>query len=125
MLATLDVSLPDDRRSWIGDTPTGNSLASLAVEEIPMNFKQRVVVEKVLSEALSWAEYPFNSYRWKQVLLCIMGEGGTRKSQIIKAVVAGMGLLNRKQKVILMAPTGAAANNIGGNTYHTSLIQQN
>jgi hypothetical protein len=43
------------------------------------------------------------------------------KSQIIKAIVAGMNLIRRKDEVVLMAPTGAAADNIGGNTYYTSL----
>ncbi|KAJ5365225.1 hypothetical protein N7517_008111 [Penicillium concentricum] len=32
-----------------------------------------------------------------------------------------MDLIRRKKEVILMAPTGAAADNIGGNTFHTSL----
>lgn len=32
-----------------------------------------------------------------------------------------MGLLGRKDEIMLMAPTGAAADTIGGNTYHTSL----
>ena len=32
-----------------------------------------------------------------------------------------MNLVGRKDEVVLMAPTGAAADNIGGNTYHTSL----
>lgn len=70
-----------------------------------MNFKQSIVVERVLSEALSSAEYPFGSSQRQQMLLCIMGEDGTRKRQAIKAIVAGM----------------EAADNIGGNTYHTSL----
>jgi hypothetical protein len=80
-----------------------------------------MVVERVLSGALSWAKHPFDSSQQKQMLLGIMGKGGTRKSQDIKAIVAGINLLNRKHKVILMAPTCAAADNIGGNTYHTSL----
>lgn len=32
-----------------------------------------------------------------------------------------MDLLGRKDKIILIAPTGAAAETIGGNTYHISL----
>ncbi|KAJ5195531.1 uncharacterized protein N7498_008969 [Penicillium cinerascens] len=32
-----------------------------------------------------------------------------------------MNLILRKQEAILMAPTGTAADNIGENTYHTSL----
>ena len=50
----------------------------------------------------------------------IGGEGGVGKSQIIKAIIAGMDLILRKDEVILIAPTGAAADNISGNTYHTS-----
>jgi hypothetical protein len=34
---------------------------------------------------------------------------------------ACMDLINRKDEIILMAPTGDAADMIGGNTYHTSL----
>jgi len=50
----------------------------------------------------------------------VAAEGGVGKSQIIKAVVPSMGLLRRKDEVILMAPTAAAADVIGGNTHHTS-----
>lgn len=39
----------------------------------------------------------------------------------LRAVVAAMILLGRLEEIILMAPTGAAADNIDGNTYHTSL----
>ena len=107
--------------SQVDRAPIVDSLASLIIEEIPLNFKQRIVVEKVLSEALSWARYLFDSSRRQRMLLCIMCEGGTGKSQVIKAIVAGMVLLHRRHEVILMATTGAAADNIGGNTYHTSL----
>ena len=48
------------------------------------------------------------------MLLYVGGEGGVGKSQVIKAIVAGMDLIHRKGEVILMAPTGAATNNIGG-----------
>jgi hypothetical protein len=55
------------------------------------------------------------------MLLYVGGEGGVGKSQVIKGIVAGMDLVYRRDEVILMAPTGAAADNIGGNTYHTAL----
>jgi tRNA G37 N-methylase TrmD len=57
----------------------------------------------------------------QQTLLYVGGEGGVGKSQIIKSIVTDMDLIRRKHEVILMAPTGAAADNIGGNTFHTSL----
>jgi type II secretory pathway predicted ATPase ExeA len=56
-----------------------------------------------------------------QMLLYIGGEGGVGKSQIVKAIVAGIDLIQRKQEVILMAPIGVAANNISGNTCHAAL----
>src|SRR2546421_6495853 len=41
--------------------------------------------------------------------------------ELSKPLLPGMDLMTRKHEVILMAPTGAAADNISGNTYHTSL----
>ncbi|KAH6691786.1 hypothetical protein BKA61DRAFT_532791, partial [Leptodontidium sp. MPI-SDFR-AT-0119] len=54
-------------------------------------------------------------------LLYVGGEGGVSKSQIIKAIVSSINLICRKEEVILIAPIGAAADNISGNTYHTAL----
>jgi hypothetical protein len=121
-LANTDtIPAMEDRQSRVGENSTGASLASLINEVIPLNREQRRVVKRVLSEALAWADHPFDSSHRKQILLYVGGEGGTGKSQIIKAIVAGMDLVGRKDEVILMAPTGAGADNIGGNTYHTSL----
>lgn len=105
----------DDHQSRVGQNHTSASLTSLVIEVIPLNRRQRI-----LSEALAWAGRPYGSAQREQTLLYVGGEGGTGKSQIIKAIEAGMSLIGRKREVILMAPTGAAADNIGGNTYHTS-----
>jgi hypothetical protein len=110
-----------DRRSQVGDSPSGKSLTMLVSEDLPLNRKQRLVVERVLSGALDWKDHAYDASKREQMLLYVGGEGGVGKSQIIKAIVAGMDLISRKDEVILMAPTGAAADNIGGNTYHTSL----
>jgi hypothetical protein len=109
------------RQSRVDNNPTPASLTLLVSESIPFNTKQRPVVEKVLGEALYWADHPYDASKRQQTLLYVGGEGGVGKSQIIKAIMAGMDLIRRKEEVILMAPTGAAADNIGGNTFHTSL----
>jgi hypothetical protein len=80
-----------------------------------------MVMERILSEALAWADHPYDTLKRRQTLLYIGGEGGVGKSQIIKVIMVGMDLIWRKDEVILMAPTGTAADNIGGNTYHMSL----
>ncbi|KAL6405631.1 hypothetical protein AUP68_11392, partial [Ilyonectria robusta] len=110
-----------DRQCRVGEKPTGASLASILSEHVPLNRKQRLVVERVLSEALAWGDRAYDTSKRQQTLLYVGGEGGVGKSQVIKGIVAGMDLIRRKDEVILMAPTGAAADNIGGNTYHTSL----
>jgi hypothetical protein len=42
-----------DRRSQVGDYPTGSSITLLVNEDVPLNEKQRLVVERVLSGALA------------------------------------------------------------------------
>jgi hypothetical protein len=110
-----------DRRSQVGDNPTGATFTLLVNENIPLNQKQQLVVEKVLSSALAWESHPYDASKRDQILLYVGGEGGVGKSQIIKGIIAGMDLIFRKDEVILMAPTGSAADNISGNTYHTAL----
>ena len=116
-------SIPNltDQHSDVGDNPSGATLTELVCKSLPLNKKQQLIVERVLSGALAWKHYPYDASKRKQMLLYVGGEGGVGKSQVIKAIVRGMDLIRRKDEVILMAPTGAAADNIGGNTYHTSL----
>ena len=110
-----------NRRSDIGQNPTGASLTSIVCNTVPLNAKQRLVVEKVVTNLLICGGNPNGSSSRCQTLLYVGGEGGVGKSQVIKAIVAAMDLVDRKDEVILMAPTGAAADSIGGSTYHTSL----
>ena len=107
--------------SQVGDNPSAASLTTLVSKDVPLNRKQQLVVEKVLLKALAWGDNAYDASKRDQMLLYVGGEGGVGKSQIIKAIVTGMDLILRKDEIILMAPTGAAADNIGGNTYHTSL----
>lgn len=55
------------------------------------------------------------------MLLYVGGEGGVSKSQVIKGIVTSMNLISRKDEVILIALTRAAANNITSNTYYIFL----
>jgi hypothetical protein len=80
-----------------------------------------MITERVLSEALCWANHPYDATKQEQTLLYIGGEGRVSKSQVIKGIEAGMDLIYCKHEVILIALTGAAADQIGGNTCHTSL----
>ena len=76
-----------------------------------------MVAERIIQGALAWKDYRTK----RDQLLMYIGEGGTGKTRIIKAVVAAMRILKREHEVILIGSTGAAADNIGGNTIHTVL----
>ena len=110
-----------DLRSQVGNNPSGATLTELVKTHFPLNEKQELIVKRVLSGALTWKDHAYDASKRDQMLLYVGGEGGVGKSQVIKAIVAGMDLIRRRNEVILLAPTGAAADNIGGSTIHTAL----
>ena len=109
------------RRLQVGENPTAATLIELIIDDIPLNTKQRLIVERVLSAALSWNGAPYDASKREQIFMYIGGNAGVGKSQIIAAIVAAMDLLYRKDEVLLTAPTGSAADHIDGNTYHSAL----
>jgi len=102
-----------DRRSQVGNNPSGATLTELVKMDLPLNKKQGLIVKKVLSSALAWKDHPYDASKREQMLLYVGGEGGVGKSRVIKGIVAGLDLINRKDEIMLLAPTGAAADNIG------------
>ena len=52
-------------------------------------------------------------------LICMVGEGGTGKSEVIKAITHFAGAWGLRPHVALTAPTGSAAVLIGGSTLHS------
>jgi hypothetical protein len=66
----------------------------------------------------------------QQMVMLLSGEGGTGKSKVIGAICAFAELLHGKTigswgAVLKTAPTGAAAHNIGGCTWHSALSKTN
>ena len=88
--------------------------------DLPLNNLQRLVVEEVLDHAIAGKEQ-LCTCKEDQLFLYVKGEGGVGKSQVIKALQLGYSMLDRSQELAIIAPTGAAANNIGGSTIHTAL----
>jgi hypothetical protein len=121
VLTDADISDDTPARPVLLEDPTPASLLTLVGRHIPLNTKQSLVVSRLLSEIMTWPNHSCDPSRRKQLLLCITGEGGTGKTQIPRAIEAALEVLGRKHEIILTAPTGAAADNLGGSTYHTSL----
>jgi len=89
------------RRLQVGENPTAATLIELIIDDIPLNTKQRLIVERVLSAALSWNGAAYDASKRDQNFLYVGGNAGVGKSQIITAIVAAMDLLYRKDEVIL------------------------
>ncbi|GFF62835.1 Pc17g00330 [Aspergillus udagawae] len=66
------IPTPPDHGPYVAGAYTPISLTSLVNETIPLNTKQRLVVEKVLREALTWADHPYDaSHPAKRVAACL------------------------------------------------------
>ncbi|MGI4847167.1 MAG: AAA family ATPase [Janthinobacterium lividum] len=57
----------------------------------------------------------------KQLLMTVLGPGGTGKSYIIAALLKSLEIYSLRHRVVVAAYTGTAANNIGGSTIHSLL----
>jgi hypothetical protein len=95
------------------DNPSAAAVLDAVAHEFPLNRKQGMVAERIIQGALAWKDHPYDCSKRDQLLTYIGGGGGTGESRIIKAIVAAMRILRREHEVILVGPTGAAADNIG------------
>ncbi len=85
-----------------------------------MNKMQRLIVEKVFHSLGNTPKFNIDRIE-DQLLFYIHGESGVGKSRVIHAIELGCNLLLRDSNLVITAPTGAIADNIGGSTIHTSL----
>ncbi len=81
---------------------------------------QRLIVEKVFHSLSKISNFNCNQIE-DQLLLYIPGKGGVGKNRVVHAIEMGCALLSQNSDLVITAPTGAAADNIGGSTIHTSL----
>jgi PIF1-like helicase len=105
-------------RAIFDATPTTESLVSLIKSHYQLNRKQILVIQALFDRVL----HPIHiNTADDQFLLYLGGVGGVGKTYLIKAFLFGLSILGRLDEVLLTASTGAAAANVGGSTYHSSL----
>ena len=68
------------------------------------------------------AEHAGKGENDEQLLMYIAGVGGTGKTHVVHAILRLFELLGRSEEVMVGAPTGAAALNIGGYTVHSLMM---
>ena len=49
------------RRLQVGNNPSGTTLAELVKQDLPLNRKQKLIVERVLSGALAWKDHAYDA----------------------------------------------------------------
>jgi hypothetical protein len=103
-----------------GNNPCGKLITQIIEEYLPLNYKQRLLVEHVLHHAIQHKGCHTVGAE-SQLLLYVAGEGGVGKSRVIKAIELGYTILQRSNEVMLTASTGAAADGIDGHTIHSAI----
>ena len=107
-------------KARLAQDPSPSNITSLITKMIPLNNKQKRTVSMIFYHVMRLQGKPVVEND-DQFLLYVAGEGGTGKSRIIEAVRLGMQLMEREEEMLVMAPTGNAANHVQGSTIHTGL----
>lgn len=87
---------------------------------LPLNILQRLVVKGILDHVIK-NKGRLCITRENQLLLYVRGERDMRKSRVINVLEMGFALLDTRNELVLSAPTGCAAESIGGSIIHTAL----
>jgi hypothetical protein len=98
--------------------PSIENLQALITIQYPLNRKQDMIIKALFLRILQPVQ--INSVR-DQFLLYLGGVGGVGKTHLIKAFIYGLSIMQKHDDVLLTASTGAAAANVSGATYHSSL----
>ena len=56
-------------RLFLEENPSASAVLDLVCHKLPLNQKQRLVAEKVISEAISWKDHPYDASKRDQLLL--------------------------------------------------------
>jgi hypothetical protein len=103
---------------FIQTDPSIENLLALIISQYPLNQKQGMIIRALFLRILRPIQ--IDSVR-DQFLLYLGGIGGVGKTHLIKAFLFGLSIMRKHDDVLLTASTGAAAANVNGATYHSTL----
>jgi hypothetical protein len=135
-----DVTGPGE--TWLKDTicdirsksdtksvPLKKDGSSYKIEDVLSSDEQSEIVFMVLDKLKEWIEYEDEcdihgrTTDFEPLRMTVQGPGGTGKSFVINVIVTAVESLFPGAKVSeVVAPTGAAAYNVGGKTFHSTLL---
>lgn len=89
-----------------------------------LNYLQRFVVKEILYHAIIIVGNQYSD-RTQQLLLYVRGEGGVRKSRVVKTIHIGFMFLERQSELLLRVAAGTAIANMSKATVHGALSIDN
>lgn len=107
-----------------GVAPQQDALDRLVAE---MNPGQKAAYDKVITHFESYKEFP-GCTEGEPLRMFLSGEGGTGKSHVLHAIIMHARIRWGRTAgyygpVLVVAPTGNAAYNVGGHTWHSYVVQ--
>ena len=69
LMPEVDMEYLQNSRLFLEENPSASAVLDLVCQKLPLNQKQRLVAEKVLSEAISWKDHPYDASKRDQMLL--------------------------------------------------------
>ena len=108
------------KSSHLSNNPQTIILCDIIQDRLPLNHLQRIVIEKVLTQAIFNKENQCY-HRSHQLLLYIKRKRRVGKSKIVKAIHLRFSFLTRQKELLIATLTRATAANIGVATIHGAL----
>ena len=116
-------------KSDVKSVPVKKDGTSYKIEDVLSSDEQSEIVFMVLDKLKEWIEYENDceihgrTTDFKPLRMTVQGPGGTGKSFVINVIVTAIEALFPGAKVSeVVAPTGAAAYNVGGKTFHSTFL---
>lgn len=112
--------LTEIEKDRLGENLQAVILYDIIQDRLPFNHLQRVVIEEALHRAIVNKRRQCQDRR-DQFLFYVRREERVEKSRVVKAIHLGFSFLKRRSKLLIAAPTDAAAANIRGATIQGAL----
>ena len=116
-------------KSDVKSVPVKKDGSSYKIEDVLCSEEQSEIVFMVLDKLKEWIEYENDcdirgrTTKFEPLRMTVQGPGGTGKSFVINVIVTAVEALFPDAKVSeVVAPTGAAAYNVGGKTFHSTFL---
>ena len=120
-----DIKSKSDKKS----VPMKKNGSSYKIDDVLSSPEQTEIVFMVLEKLREWIEYEDEcaihgrTTNFEPLRMTVQGPGGTGKSFVINVIVTAVEALFPGAKVSeVVAPTGAAAYNVGGKTFHSTFL---